>query len=347
MKNFQQVKSYLKKYESAAGDPLPRYLFRGQGIDYPALRPAVARIPDEIGDVKELVRRQAFVVCGLARRMGGRMKGAITGMSAEEGLALMQHYGWLTPVIDVTGNVEVAAYFASLGQEPGKDAVIYVFDREQAEEDIRIVGHDFLRHSLMEGAQRSRWLRQDGYGVTICDHHRLEKVLAFDLKTSTCLVDTVRFRFEPGEVPGRMDYGELAGDPMARRVQGLLRSLAKELFEKQLAGWLSERIDAMAGGYTQTRAVRFQEIREELLKYGKPCAVEFLREALVIMQDERVMEDEEVERLRDKLERIEGNWEVTVEEVFAGVEKACGESRVVRGLVERCWGERVGNTERS
>jgi hypothetical protein len=338
--NLKQAIEYLKKYEHPVEDSIPSYYFRGQTADYRNIIPTIARNPNGVEDAGELeqIRRQAYGVCELADKMASGIGGTV-----EEGLALMQHYGWVTPAVDVTGTIDVAVFFAFLGREAGKESVIYVFDREKAEEDIQFVNHDFLLQSLGYGAQRCRWVRQDGYAATIRDHHIWDKVMEFDLKQSACLVDTVRFTFEPGEAPERSDYLEFAGDPLAGQVQGIIRSMAEELFGGKLARYLEERLDAMAR-HERLPEVKFDEIRDNLLKYGNRFAVYFLKEALVIMRDERVMEDEEVERLSGAVRKIAEirNWDTelyaVVGNIYERIEKGCG-SEMVKKLVEKCFRE--------
>jgi hypothetical protein len=168
--NLNQALKYLKKYVHTDGDSGPRYYFRGQ----------------------------AYTVCRLASKIANGIRGTVSGLTTEDGLALMQHYGWVSPLIEVTGTIDVAVFFAFLGHEPGKESVIYVFDRKKAEEDIQFINHDFLLHRLEEGGLKCRWLKQDGYAITKRDHFQMDKVLKFDLKKSACLVNTVKFSFEAG-----------------------------------------------------------------------------------------------------------------------------------------------------
>jgi hypothetical protein len=338
--NLKQAIEYLKKYEHPVEDSIPSYYFRGQTADYRNIIPTIARNPNGVEDAGELeqIRRQAYGVCELADKMASGIGGTV-----EEGLALMQHYGLVTPVVDVTATIDVAVFFAFLGHEAGKESVIYVFDREKAEENIQFVNHDFLLQSLGDGAQRCRWVRQDGYAVTIRDHHLWDKVMQFDLKQSACLVDTVRFTFEPREAPERSDYLELAGDPLAGQVQGIIRSMAEELFGGKLSRYLEERLGAMAG-HGRLPEVKFGEIKNEMFKCENQFTVYFLKEALVILKDERVMEDEEVEHLGGAVMRIAEikKWDTevyaAVDNVYEGIEKGCG-SEMVKKLVEKCFRE--------
>ena len=52
-------------------------------------------------------------------------------ISDSEYLAIAQHYGFYTPLLDFTWNAELAAYFATLDGQPGKVGVIFGFSLKE------------------------------------------------------------------------------------------------------------------------------------------------------------------------------------------------------------------------
>jgi len=83
-----------------------------------------------------------------------------------DGLAVLQHYGWPSPLIDFSATLEVAIFFALLGAKPDSTSIIYMLECEQLPPEAIVVDHDFLTHNLEGGGLKHRLLRQDGFAVT-------------------------------------------------------------------------------------------------------------------------------------------------------------------------------------
>ena len=69
---------------------------------------------------------------GALRKEASRF--GIDKLTDSEYLAIAQHYGFYTPLLDFSRNVEVAAYFATLGGRPGQIGVIFAFNVQEYEE---------------------------------------------------------------------------------------------------------------------------------------------------------------------------------------------------------------------
>ena len=110
----------------------------------------------------------------------------------------MQHYGWQSPLIDVTGTIDVAAFFAWTGRSPDDLTVIYVFEAAVRDAEIEFVDHDFLLSDLNSDGLKCRCLRQDGYAMPPKKRVEMDSVLEFDLSSSPRLVDKMLFAFELG-----------------------------------------------------------------------------------------------------------------------------------------------------
>jgi hypothetical protein len=107
------------------------WAFRGQASSDWDLIPSLYRPPI---DATTLNARQDYTDAFLdaLRRESTRL--GLTGLSDTEYLAIAQHYGFYTPLLDLTWNVEVAAYFATLGGQHGQIGVIFPFSLIEYEE---------------------------------------------------------------------------------------------------------------------------------------------------------------------------------------------------------------------
>ncbi len=107
------------------------WMFRGQSDADWALTPSLYRPPADDGVLAARREYTAAFVSDL-RRNGHRY--GLERISDTEYLAIAQHYGLYTALLDFTWNVEVAAYFASTGATPGKVGVIYAFNAKEYQE---------------------------------------------------------------------------------------------------------------------------------------------------------------------------------------------------------------------
>ena len=99
-------------------------MFRGQINSDWDLVPSLYRPPI---DATTLKARQNYTDAFLDALQTESRRLGLTGLSDSEYLAIAQHYGFYTPLLDFTWNAEVAAYFATLGGQRGQIGAIFGF----------------------------------------------------------------------------------------------------------------------------------------------------------------------------------------------------------------------------
>ncbi len=107
-------------------------LFRGQGNDY-SLLPSIARDSNN----NNLIFKEKTIIDSMQRLKPNIFK---KEYSAIDTLALLQHYGIPTRLLDVTENALIALYFACEDEDIKNDGIIYIFkDNELSLEDSQII----------------------------------------------------------------------------------------------------------------------------------------------------------------------------------------------------------------
>ena len=183
------VRKRLADHQRRDGGSMhPRYLFRGQSADHGSITPTFAR---KLSDETEI--GQAYTVCRYAKRICQGLRGY--SIDYLDGIAILQHYGWPTPLIDFTGSLEIAVFFALLDAKPGSEAVVYVLDTEALPDQALVLDHGFLTHPLDDGAFGCRWLRQDGFAVTTKEWTDATEARAFDLLAAPFLAAIEAHKF--------------------------------------------------------------------------------------------------------------------------------------------------------
>jgi len=157
-------------------------------------------------------------------------------------------------------------------------------------------------YNLDKGALRHRFLRQDGYAITIRQRNDMQEILNFDLKKTNCLIDSVKFRIPVGYRPSITDLMDETGDPLPRHLQSVMRNLVEEFFEGKICEHLSLLIDKMYVGANPSIKV-FKEIKEQLFKYGNQFTIDFLNDAITIIKSEGAAH-EEITLLKKQLDQI-------------------------------------------
>lgn len=104
------------------------WLFRGQADADWTLSPSLYRIPTDAAVVTARWQYTKAFMSNLQRHAHDYGLGELED---NDYLAISQHYGLYTPLLDFTLNVEVAAYFATAGGIPGKVGVIYAFNAKE------------------------------------------------------------------------------------------------------------------------------------------------------------------------------------------------------------------------
>ena len=107
------------------------WMFRGQ-IDLEwGLVPSLYRPPIDDSILKE---RQNYTSSFIDSLKEEARRFRLERLSDAEYLAIAQHYGFYTLLLDFTWNAEVAAYFATMGGQPGKVGAIWGFNYKEYQE---------------------------------------------------------------------------------------------------------------------------------------------------------------------------------------------------------------------
>jgi hypothetical protein len=241
MTNLAELRARLEQYESGnVAHAHPRFLFRGQCQVYPSIKSTFSRVP-----VDDIEIGQAYTVYRYAKQICQGLRGYT--IDHLDGVAVLQHYGWPTPLIDVTGTLEVALFFALHGAPGGSRAVVYVIDTRKLPERVVVVDHDFLTHTPDDGGRRHRWLRQDGFALTPRDWRSATDAREFDLLSSTLApaIEAHEFTASGSDHTELADVLSTVGDSIPRHLQNLLRLFAQHQFEGALTPKLAEIVDRM------------------------------------------------------------------------------------------------------
>ena len=113
---IQNLHSLRAKYFLGYGSHLAELLFRGHSdVDY-KLQPILARKPNDVAKERNYIELAKYKLPDIFRDT----------MSPVEMLALLQHYGVPTRLLDLTENALVALYFACCSK-PDRDGNVFVF----------------------------------------------------------------------------------------------------------------------------------------------------------------------------------------------------------------------------
>jgi len=241
MTDLAEVRRQLAAYkDSDVADGRPRFLFRGQRAVYPSIKSTFSRIPNT-----EVEVGQAYTVYRNAKQICQGLRGYT--IDHLDGVAVLQHYGWPTPLIDLTGTPEVAVFFALQGAAAGSPAVVYVIDTQKLPDQALVVDHGFLTHTLDDGGLRHRWLRQDGFGITTREWWAATDAREFDLLDSVFAPAVVAHDFivSNHDRPELADVLSTTGDPIPQHLQNLLRLFAQHQVEGALTPKLAEIVERM------------------------------------------------------------------------------------------------------
>jgi len=219
----------LPLQDAKLGDGRPQFLFRGQNTRHDKMNSTFARLPDD-----PVLIGQAYTVFRYARQICRGLRGY--SISHLDGVALIQHYGWPTPLIDFTGTLEVAVFFALFRATAGSEAVIYALDQTQLPQNAVVVDHEFLTHGVSDGGLRHRWLRQDGFAITPRDWQMADICRSFDLlsKSFHAALGPHYFVMHPQDEPSIADVLDQTSDPIPAHIQNLLRLFCDHQFGSDL-----------------------------------------------------------------------------------------------------------------
>ena len=169
----KDLRAHLGKLlEEAPG----RFLLRGQRRLFPTVISTLGRATSQlqIGQAYTILRR--FVGQLGAQLWPDELRGVVKA-SRDEVIALLQHYGWLTPFIDLTDDLDVAFFFAHDGYITGDTAAMLIVDLQGLPPDHEHVSHD----DVVDVTLNLRWTRQSGHALRPCKWMDMGCVREFDL----------------------------------------------------------------------------------------------------------------------------------------------------------------------
>lgn len=204
----------------------PQYLFRGQNKDYPNVVPFIAR-----PTLSTLERGQAYTICRRINVLSSQFYSEATPFPLDEVhlLALLQHYGWPTPFLDLTESVDVAIFFALLGHVGPDPAVVYVINTEKLPADALLVSYRDLLSYPGYRDLNVRWTVQQAYAIAASGWPDMMKVAAIDLKSEEYAPAVQTFFYQPDDLDdaGIGNIMAISSRVVAERLQGLLQIMCK------------------------------------------------------------------------------------------------------------------------
>lgn len=207
----------------------PRFLFRGESEIYPEIKSTFGRIDESCKKRIQQASRifGAYAAPAIAKGMDGFLS-----VGRLEAVGLLQHYGWPTPLIDLTGTVEVAIFFALRHAKVGQTAVIYKIDCEAIPEDnvATIIEYDFFVQK--DHPLQNRWLYQDGFGIAPKDWDNEESSREFDLLSEKLkqAVTPYEFTVTADDSADINDVLSIKNDLVAQKFIGLLKIVCEHEF---------------------------------------------------------------------------------------------------------------------
>lgn len=232
------LRNYLEtNYRQEIVNGIPRYLFRGENKFYPQTKSSIGRMaetePDCVGYAQRIylsIHHDMYLIDGYS--IGG----------TKEATTLLQHYGMPTPQIDLSGNFDIAIYFATENRSLGAETAylrgeqlpnLFVIDTTLMPDELEIINHNFLTTKDLKAASKNRYFRQDGYAITTKDNHTKTVILNFDLKSKAYanFVHPVSFvPSDPENIPFDREYIYASLDFLPPKIQSILKKMAQEFY---------------------------------------------------------------------------------------------------------------------
>ncbi len=171
------------------------YMFRGETSRRAAIRSTLGRLHTQFPDEPErirIIRGQAFTIL---RRTHQIKTQVLTGITQDEWYALLRHYGWPVPFLDVTFDPEVAIWFALWRRKPDSEpSVIYAIPPSVIPAHIRLISHADLAREPEYSRLNCRWTVQRGGALVPMGWPDMTAAEEFDLLT---LPGLQSFEFTP------------------------------------------------------------------------------------------------------------------------------------------------------
>ena len=138
------------------------YMFRGETCQRQSIHPTIGRLRTQFPNEPEriaTIRGQAYTIL---RRTHTVKTQVFPGITTDEWYALLRHYGWPVPFLDVTFDPEVAIWFALLTLNPeGTPSAIYAVP-PNLPKYVRVISHEDLARNQDYLKLNCRWTIQRG-----------------------------------------------------------------------------------------------------------------------------------------------------------------------------------------
>ena len=213
----------------AAFAELPRgeYVFRGETCPRTAIYPTLGRLRHQFPDNQkrtDTIRGQAYTILRWSHQIKSEV---LHGINQDEWYALLRHYGWPVPLLDVTFNSEVAIWFSLLNRSPSKQpSVIYALPISAVGGALRLISHNQLLQNPEYRELNCRWSTQHGGALFPTGWPDMTSAEEFDLLA----VPGLRAYFfvpESTDCAGVSDLLSTSGDEIASRLSSLLGKVAQ------------------------------------------------------------------------------------------------------------------------
>jgi hypothetical protein len=243
--SIQETKDFLNEKMLKQGNKsISQYLLRGQTKSHGNLTSTFARIINDnilIGQCHTTY--QYFAHVGIKGLFGYHIE-------AQETLAVLQHYGFVTPQIDLTASVPHALFFATDGLKIGDVPVVYIIDIDKINhEEITITDHTFLVQPMNEGGLKCRWLSQDGYAIMPKEWNRADLSRKFNLYDSSYSEFISFVTFTPSDLKNisftKEQVYNIEGDFILEKLRSVISIYCRGFHKEELDDRLKEIIERM------------------------------------------------------------------------------------------------------
>ena len=221
MSSLQQVRAAIAKLPSGG------YVFRGETQPRSAIHPTLGRLRHEFPNDEErttTIRSQAYTILRWSHRIKSQV---LADISQDEWYALLRHYGWPVPLLDVTYSSEVAIWFSLLNRDyGGKPSAIYALPIPDAASTFRFISHQQLLKNPEYVAMNARWSVQEGGALVPQAWPDMTSAEQFDMLS---LPGLRAFFFVPeaGDQASVTNLLSTSGDGIAHKLSSLIEIVAQ------------------------------------------------------------------------------------------------------------------------
>jgi hypothetical protein len=197
------------------------YMFRGETCQRESIHPTLGRLRTQfLGQPERIatIRGQAYTIL---RRTHMVKSLVFPGITTDEWYALLRHYGWPVPFLDVTFDPEVAIWFALLTRHPaGTPSAIYAVP-PGLPAYVRVISHEDLAQNQNYLKLNCRWTIQRGGALVPAGWPDMTAAEEFDMLSLPGL-KTFLFSAIPGDHAFTGDLLSTQGDGIASKLSDLL-----------------------------------------------------------------------------------------------------------------------------